>query len=209
MTNIVISDNPDAVRLGGGEGRADALEALLSRQSCGVLQEPAPDGGDLALILDAGLCAPDHGRLRPWRFVLIRGSARAAFAEILVEALKRREADPQETMVERLRSRILGVPLVIAIGAKIKTTGPIPEIEQLLSTGAAAMNMLNAIHVLGYGGLWVTGGHAYDRDVNEALGFSWPDRLIGMLFVGTPQVAARLARPASADYVRMDWFDRH
>jgi nitroreductase len=187
------------------ERRNPTIEALLSRRSCALLREPAPEGATLDIILDAGLRAPDHGRLRPWRFVLIRGAARKDFAELLVEALRRREAEPQPAMVERLRSRILGVPLLIAIGARIKTAGPIPEIEQLLAAGAAAMNMLTAVHALGYGAMWVTGAHAYDRSVNEALGFAWPDRLVGMLFVGTPQESLPAPRrPSRQEHVR-EW----
>ena len=181
--------------------RRAALEVLLSRQSVSALQEPAPDDADLALILEAGLRAPDHGRLRPWRFVLIRGAARAAFAEVLIEALREREPDPPEFLVERQRLKLQSVPLLIAIGAKIEPDGHIPKIEQLLSVGAAAMNMLNAIHALGYGGIWVTGANVYDRRVNQALGLAWPDRLAGFLFVGTPQGAPRpVRRPLLADH---------
>jgi nitroreductase len=182
-----------------------AVDSLLSRRSTGFLREPAPNNEDLELILSAGLRAPDHGRLRPWRFVLIRDGARAAFAEVLVEALKRREESPPASMVERLNRRILGVPLLICVGAEIKLDAPIPEIEQLMSVGAAAMNVLNAVHLLGYGGMWVTGPQVYDRSVNEALGFSAPDRLIGLLFVGTPsEVAGQTIRPAASDYTR-EW----
>jgi nitroreductase len=138
--------------------------------------------------------------------VLIRGGARTAYADLLVEALKRREGTPAEAAVQKLRERILGVPLIIAVGAKVKTDGPIPEIEQLLSTGAAAMNMLNAVHALGYGAKWVTGANAYDRSVNEALGFTWPDRLVGLLFVGTKpkNLGVAVTRPVRADHVR-EW----
>jgi nitroreductase len=110
------------------------------------LCEPAPDGDDLARIIEAGLQAPDHGRLRPWRFVTIRGEVRTAFAEMLVMVLQRRNPAATEAMEGRTRTRILGVPLIIAVGAHIETGGPIPEIEQLLWVGAAAANMLNAIH---------------------------------------------------------------
>ena len=68
-----------------------ALHLLLNRQSSGALVEPAPSGADLDLILDAGLRAPDHGRLRPWRFVLIGGEARGAWAERVAEAIRRRD----------------------------------------------------------------------------------------------------------------------
>jgi nitroreductase len=185
--------------------RPQALESLLSRRSIGQLGEPAPADDEVRQIIEAGLQAPDHGRLRPWRFITIGGDVRAAFAEMLVVALKWRDAAATEAMEERIRGRILGVPLIIAIGARIKTEGPIPEIEQLLSAGAAAANMLNAIHALGYGGMWVTGAHTYDRTVNEALGFAWPDRLVGLVYVGTPKMTPPVwPRPAIADHVR-EW----
>lgn len=181
------------------------IEALLSRQSIGALQNPAPGAADLALILDAGLRAPDHGRLRPWRFVLIHGTARAAFADVLIEALGRREEDPPADRVRRLWNRIAAVPMLIGVGAKIDPDSSIPEIEQLLCAGAAAMNLLNAIHALGFGGMWVTGAHVYDRRVNEALGFCPPDRLVGLLFVGTPrEPRCPSTRPSRVDHVR-DW----
>lgn len=182
--------------------RPEALDSLLSRRSVGQLCEPAPDGDELAQIIEAGLQAPDHGRQRPWRFVTIRGDARTAFAEMLVAALKRRDLAATEAMAERIRTRILGVPLIIAVGAHINTDGRIPEIEQLLSAGAAAANILQAIHALGYGGMWVTGAHTYDRSVNEALGFAWPDRLVGLIYIGTPKLAPPIwPRPALADHV--------
>lgn len=189
-------------------GRNAALEMLLSRQSVSQLREPAPSEAELALILEAGLRAPDHGRLRPWRFVVIRGGARSAFAELLIEAIRRREPNPPVALIERQRSKIEGVPLVIAAGARIALDGPIPKIEQLLSAGAAVMNMLNAIHALGYGGIWVTGANTYDCHVNQALGFSWPDRLVGFLFAGTPQDPPRpVRRPPLADHLS-EWKGR-
>lgn len=106
-------------------------------------------------------------------------------------------------MEERIRTRILGVPLIVAVGARIRTEGPIPEIEQLLSAGAATANMLNAIHALGYGGMWVTGAHTYDRSVNEALGFTWPDRLVGLVYIGTLKMPPPAwPSPVLADHVR-------
>lgn len=77
--------------IGTADGHADAMQLLLSRRSVGQLTDPAPSPDELERIIEAGLRAPDHGRLRPWRFVTIRGEARVAFAEMLVEALKRRD----------------------------------------------------------------------------------------------------------------------
>ncbi len=182
-----------------------ALELLLSRQSAGLLQEPAPDGAELDLILDAGLRAPDHGRLRPWRFVLIRGEQRQAWADRLAEAAKARDPQNGAMMAEKSRAWVARTPLIIAVGVEVKA-GKIPEIEQLLSAGAAAMNMLNAIHLLGYGGMWVTGANSYDPQVNKWLGFEAPSRLVGFLGVGTPRPmpadAPKIARPSRAQHTR-------
>jgi len=187
------------------EASSETLDVLLSRQSAGPLKPPAPSPEELDRIFDIALRAPDHGRLRPARFVTIRDDARAAYAELLVQAMKRREPDAGEDAVKKLRTRFLEVPLVIAVGAMIKADSPIPEIEQILSVGASAMNLLNAIHASGYAAKWITGNGIYDPTVNEALGFTAPDRLIGVLFVGTPKIKMPpMPRPNRADHVR-EW----
>ncbi len=183
------------------------LDALLSRQSVSALEEPAPEGAHLDLILEAGLRAPDHGRLRPWRFVLIRCEARVALGDCLAAAARDRQA-PQ-AQIDRIRAWPLRTPLLIGLGAQIRPGHPIPEIEQLLSAGAAAMNMLNAIHMLGYAGMWVTGANTYDPTVNAALGFQAPSRLVGFLAVGTakpptPGAAAPTGRPDRLAHV-VEW----
>jgi nitroreductase len=102
-------------------------------------------------------------------------------------------------MGAKSRAWVARTPLIIAVGAEVKA-GNIPEIEQVLSAGAAAMNMLNAIHLLGYGGMWVTGANSYDPAINKALGFEAPSRLVGFLGVGTPRPqpadAPKIARPS-------------
>ena len=188
--------------------RMRALELLLSRQSVNLLQEPAPEGAELDLILDAGLRAPDHGRLRPWRFVLIRGEQRLAWADRIAEIILARDPANGQMMSERYRAWVWRTPLIIAVGAEVRAGHAIPEIEQVLSAGAAAMNMLNALSMLGYGGMWVTGLNSYDPKVNKVLGFEAPSRLVGFLGVGTPKPqpkdAPKIIRPARAEHTR-DW----
>lgn len=173
-----------------------ALDQLLSRRSIGALRAPAPSGAELDLILDAGLRAPDHGRLRPWRFVVIAGEHKQAYGELVYAAAQRRGGDNAVMLGERSRDWVRRQPMIIAVGTVVKP-GNIPEFEQHLSAGAAAMNMLNALHLLGYGGMWVTGANAYDPEVARALGFEAPSRLVGFLAVGTP--AAGLPAPVRAD----------
>ncbi len=186
MSNASAARNAFAAATAEQRNRLRTLDLLLSRRSTGALAEPATSGTELDLILEAGLHVPDHGRLRPWRFVLIRGNARTAFGECLAEAVKARDRTAPVALQDRYRAWAVRSPLLIAVGTRIRPGHPIPEIEQVLSAGAAAMNMLNAIHLLGYAGIWVTGANAYDIRVNEALGFRAPDRLVGFLAVGTP-----------------------
>src|SRR3954447_14172807 len=109
------------------------LDTLLTRTSISELTEPAPDGSELDTILEAGLRAPDHGKLRPWRFVLIRGAAREAWAETIVAALQARDPEAPEAVIQKQRRRVLGAPLIIALGAKMRLGHKIPELEQMLS----------------------------------------------------------------------------
>ena len=179
-----------------------AVDALLSRVSVSGLVEPAPEGKELETILQAGLRAPDHGRLAPWRYVLIRGEARAAFAEVIVAALRARDPEAPAPLIEKQRGRFLRAPLVVALGARIRTDHKVPPSEQMLSVGAGAMNLLNAAHALGFGAIWVTGANAYDPSVAAALGLHAPDCLAGFLFIGTPAgPPPALPRPDLAAHV--------
>ena len=183
----------------------DAMATLLSRATPPALQDPAPTGAELEAILAAGLRAPDHGRLRPWRFVVIAGPARAAFADLAVAALRAREPDAPESEAARMRGKLLAAPLIVGLGAHVVPGHKVPEIEQVMAVAAAAMNMLNAAHALGYGGKWVTGPNAYDPAVAAALGLPAPDRLAGFLYLGTPAAPLQpVKRPAVADH-RIDW----
>ena len=111
-------DHPSGPPTDQRDARLRALELLLSRQSSNMLQEPAPDGAELDLVLDAGLRAPDHGRLKPWRFVLIRGEQRLAWADRLAEAALARDPVNGQVLGERYRAWVWRTPLIIAVGAE-------------------------------------------------------------------------------------------
>jgi nitroreductase len=182
--------------------RRAALDLLLSRQSRWPLTVPAPSDEEMDLVFDLALRAPDHAGLRPWRFVTIQGSARDALGEVFVAAA--RERNPPDD-AERFRAKALAAPLIVAMAVRLRAGHKVPEIEQLMAGGAAAMNMLNALHLLGYGGFWATGANAYDQRVRHALGFGAQDRLLGFMYVGTPkQPSAAPARPDRSSHVR-DW----
>jgi nitroreductase len=178
------------------------LDALLSRVSVGALGEPAPDAEGVRAIIEAALRAPDHGKLRPWRFIVIRGEARARLGALFARGLAARDPHAPAAALDKERGKPLRAPLVIAVVARVQAGHKIPEVEQVLSAGAAVMNMLNAIHALGFGGVLLTGGAAYDPAVHAALGLAGGERLVGFVHVGTPiQAPPAVPRPDAADYV--------
>jgi nitroreductase len=188
--------------------RPAAIDTMISRQSHFPLRDPGPSDEELEQIFDAALRAPDHGRLRPWRFALIRGEARTELAEVLIDIAASRAHEASSERDERQRRKAFAAPVIIVLGAAIASATSIPESEQMLSVGAATMNMLNAIHALGYGGFWATGNDAYDEALQSALDFEPTDKILGFLFVGTPQVAESPApRPVRSDHVR-EWLGR-
>lgn len=131
-------------------------------------------------------CAPDHGKLRPWRFYVVRGDARVQLSELFAAGVSRREPGATEAQIQKEREKPLRAPLTIAVVAKTVSGHKVPEIEQTLSAAAAAMNILNAIHALGFGAKWVTGANCYDAEFKKQFGLNCTDQLIGFIQVGTP-----------------------
>jgi nitroreductase len=186
----------------------DALAALKTRHSVAppFLTGPGPDEEVLARILAAGASAPDHGRLRPWRFIVIRGDARRRLGEVFAEALVKRQPDAPAEALEQERGRLLRAPVVIAVVARVDPEHPkIPEIEQILSTGAAIENILLAAHAQGLGAKWLTGANAYDDHVKAALGLAGNDRLASFVHLGTVDGKPPQVPHADARDLTLEW----
>lgn len=178
------------------------LDVLLERSSTGDLVAPAPQGEVLARILSAGLRAPDHGHLCPWRYVVIAGDARPAFAGHVVAAVARQEPDAPEKKREKRRRRFSETPMVIALGMHLRPEHKVPVMEQEMAVAAGAMNVLNALHMEGFGGVWISGRFCEDRSLLSQLGLEAPHRLAGFLLVGTPEKPERAhVRPDVGDHV--------
>jgi nitroreductase len=125
----------------------DAVEALRRRYSDKVLKEPAPAGAALETILESASRAPDHGRLRPWRFILIESAQRGALGDLLADQMRRSKPGSTLETLERERQKAFRAPLVIVVAAIPNPEAKIPAIEQVLAAGAAAQNiMLAALH---------------------------------------------------------------
>lgn len=183
----------------------NALEALLTRNSVSRLGEPEPAAGQLDNIRRAALRAADHAMLRPWRFLTIRGESRAKLGELFVEAALLADPAMKPAERDRLRGKTLRAPLIIVVIASHVEHPKVPAIEQDLSAGAAAQNMLNAAHAQGIGAMWRTGSMAYDRHVMAGLGLAENEKIIGFLYLGSVAGDLKKLRPEDpADYFR-EW----
>ncbi len=181
----------------------DAYEALVKRVSPTELVDPAPDVETERKIVAAGLRAPDHGRLRPWRFLSIRGEGRQRLGDVFASALQRRDPNALPELLERERQKPLRGPLLLVVVARTAESSKIPAVEQLLSAGAAAQNIMLASHALGFGAMWKTGDATYDANVKAALGLEAFETIAGLLYIGTPKAMPKPPAPLDpADFVQ-------
>lgn len=183
----------------------DTLELLLTRRSVKVARigEPGPTADQLRGMLTAATRVPDHKKLVPWRFIVFEGPARAAFGEVLAAACAAEEKEaPSPVRLETERNRLLRAPTVVCIVSRVSASPAAPEWEQVLSCGAAAMNLVIAANALGFATCWITEWYAYSKGVAKALGLADNERIAGFVYVGTPKERQPdRDRPALADIV--------
>jgi nitroreductase len=183
----------------------DAIELLTTRASNGKLSEPAPDESTLRLAFEAAARAPDHAGLHPIRVKLIRGAARERFGDLMAASVQRAKPNALQDELLQTKNKALRAPLIVVVAAALTQHPKVPEIEQVLTAGAAAHAMLLVLQARGFAGIWRTGAFAYDPIVRQALGFKPSDAIVGFLYIGTPrQPAPSLPRPLPEDFVS-DW----
>ena len=184
----------------------DALEALNTRNSAKTYGDTAPSRDELAVVLQAAVRAPDHGRLRPWRFMLIKGDQRRKFGDMLAASALRRTPGLSEGDLQRERDKAMRAPLIIVVVCRAVTGTKVPVIEQILAAGAAAQNVLLALHTLGYAAAWKTGDAAYDPEVKKALGLAVDDHLVAFIYTGGGAGATFApGKPASVQDAMLDF----
>jgi nitroreductase len=166
-----------------------ALELLLTRRSVkpDVLTDPGPSPAELTTILTAAARVPDHKKLAPWRFVLFQAEARTAFGEALAKACAAEAKDPpSDVRLETERARLLRAPCVVAVISRVTPHPAAPEWEQVLSCGAACLNLSLAANALGYATCWLTEWYSYSPAVRAALGLADNEKVAGFIYIGTP-----------------------
>jgi nitroreductase len=166
----------------------DAIKLLTTRRSFKPIElsGPAPSPAEIDTLLTVASRVPDHGKLTPWRFIVFEGAARQKAGDAIAAAFKVKYPDAKPEQVEAERARLMRAPLVVAVVSRAGPHVKIPEWEQVLSAGAAAMNLVLAAHALGYGASWITEWYAYDRSVLDALGLGPNERIAGFVHIGRP-----------------------
>ncbi|WP_284884779.1 NAD(P)H nitroreductase [Citrobacter portucalensis] len=166
----------------------DALELLITRRSASRLVEPVPTGEQLQNILRAGMRAPDHKTLQPWQFFVIEGEGRERFSAVLEKGAIAAGSD--EKAQEKARSAPFRAPLIITVVAKCEENDKVPLWEQEMSAGCAVMAMQMAAIAQGFGGIWRSGALTESAVVREAFDCRPQDKIVGFLYLGTPQLKA-------------------
>lgn len=159
---------------------AETLALLSQRRSTKVaqLRAPAPSGADLEALIALAARAPDHGKLGPWRFVVIEGEGRARAGAAL-------EAAAAEERRESAAMLFARAPLCVMVVSSPKPSAKVPEWEQILSAGAVCYGLLIGAHAMGYAGCWLTEWPAFDARARAALGLADDERIAGFVYLGS------------------------
>jgi nitroreductase len=167
--------------------RSTPLSLLATRRSGKPrdLIAPGPDAGQLGQILEIAARTPDHGKLAPWRFVVVAGDRRDDLASIVTGAYRAERPQAARLEIEALEQFARQAPTLVVALSSPRPESHIPLWEQGLSSGAACMNLLHAAHAMGFAGGWLTGWAAYSDAVRDAFGAA-PERIAGFIFLGTP-----------------------
>jgi nitroreductase len=164
----------------------ETLALLARRRSTPIalLGAPGPSQAEIDALIRLAARVPDHGKLGPWRFLVIAGAARERAGALLADLVAAREAGADDIRQAGERARFTRAPVVVTV---ISTAAPhpkIPEWEQVMSAGAVAFQLLLAAHAMGYAGAWLTEWPAYDADARAALGLAPHERIAGFVYLG-------------------------
>jgi nitroreductase len=142
-------------------------------------------------MVSYALRVPDHGRLHPWRFLIIDGDSRQRLGDLFANGLRRRKPDASAEEVDKAREAPQRAPTIITVIATIKEHPKVPAAEQTLSAGCAAHALLLAAQAMGFGAIWRTGDNSYDPFIHQGLGLMSNEHIVGYVYVGTPLAQAK------------------
>ncbi len=184
----------------------DVFEAIHNRHSQGIVKPDLLPRELIEKLLDAAVQAPNHYKVRPWRFVVLTGEGRNKLGEVMAASQQERHPDIPPEAFDKCRALPLRAPVVIAVGVDKPSESKVLEIENVCAAAAACENLVLAAHALGLGAKWRTGEWARDAKVKEFLGFEADQHIIGFIYVGYPDFVAEYPeRPSFED--RTVWME--
>lgn len=180
----------------------DAIDALMTRRSYsrGSLLQPAPNRTELAQILQAAMTVPDHGNLKPWRFVVIQGQGMKDL-EGLLRSIYEGEVENEEYF-QRFIQEIINTPMMICVYSAINQDTIVSVLDQQLAGAAACEHILLAAHAMGFGGIWHT--QETDDALRQMLQMGQEDQVLGIISLGTPKRTSRAKRKSFVDFT-FEW----
>jgi nitroreductase len=184
----------------------DALEDIFTRHSISKVKPDPLPREMVEKLLAAAVQAPNHFRIRPWRFIVLTGEARSRLGEAMAQAHLLRHPDSSESDLNVERARPLRAPVIIAVGVDKPSEPKVVEIENICAAAAAAENILLAANALGLGAMWRTGPAARELEVKTFLGLEPDQHLIAFIYVGYPEpLPEPRERPSYED--RTTWME--
>ncbi len=162
------------------------------------MSDPGPDSTALKTLLSIATSVPDHGKLTPWRLVVVQDDDRKELGDIAAQELGVTNAEPNA--VETARGQFLRAPCIVAVLACPRAHPKVPRSEQLYSAGAVCMMLVTAARAAGFAAQWLTGAAAYNGDVLARLGGGAEDEIAGFIYLGScAEKPAERARPKLED----------
>ena len=165
-----------------------SIPAYLASRRSGKPRDlgvPGPDMTQLREMVQIATRTPDHGKLAPWRFVIVPDDKREALAALLTKSYLAEKSEAGRLEIDAMVQFAHQAPALVVVLSSPNPQSKIPVWEQELSTGAAIMNLLHATHAMGFAGGWLTAWPSYNDDVRDAFGTK-DERIAGFVFIGTP-----------------------
>jgi nitroreductase len=184
----------------------DVLEAIKTRHMVSQVKSDAVPRQLIEKLLSAGAQAPNHYKVRPWRFVVLTGKARERLGDVMAEVFHKKFPDVKPEALDKERAKPLRSPVLIAVGVDKPAESKVLEIENICAAAAACENILLAAHGLGLAAYWRTGDAAREPAVKKFLGFEEDQHVIGFLYIGYPAIQSEAPeRPGFED--RTVWME--
>ena len=181
----------------------NVIEAIYRRRSLGKVRPDPVPRSEIEKLLGAAVQAPNHYKVRPWRFVIVAGEARNRLGEAMASGFHRRFPQVDDTGLDKERAKPLRAPVIIAVGVDRPEEARVVEIENVCAAAAAVQNILLVATELGLAGYWRTGDAARDPEVKEFLGLAADQDLIAFLYLGYPETVPEMPeRPGFDDRAR-------